>query len=201
MNRRAELPARRLLRMMKSPMTRKLRLLSCVVAAVAALMAGRSPFVAGARAWSGSTFYSFHNHSAAKQLPQGFTLPSSDLDVKVSSLVAADLDADGDLDVVAAQHVHGVVNIVVWENDGAGRLTRRQPSPPKTLSSEPSAPSIDEGGGATAASIQPETAAIAPSCEAGRLRLPELTCERPRAPDASSADVAGLRSRSPPLNS
>ena len=186
---------------MKSPMARKLRLLSCVVAAAAALMAGRSPAVAGAYAWNGSTFHSFHNHPAAKQLPQGFTLPSSDLDVKVSSLVAADLDADGDLDIVAAQRVHGVVNIVVWENDGAGRLTRRQPAPPKTLSSEPAPPSVDDRADATAASIQPETPAVAPTCETGRLTLPELGCERPRAPDAVSADVSVLRSRSPPLNS
>ena len=36
-------------------------------------------------------------HSVAKQLPAGFVLPSSDVDLKISSLVAADLDADGDL--------------------------------------------------------------------------------------------------------
>jgi hypothetical protein len=39
-------------------------------------------------------------HSVAKQLPAGFVLPSSDVDLKISSLVAADLDADGDLDIV-----------------------------------------------------------------------------------------------------
>ena len=176
-------------------MTRRLRLFSCVVAAVAAFMAGH----VFTHAWTASTFQSFHSWAAATQLPHGFTLPSSDSDVKVSSLVAADLDADGDLDIVASQRVHGVVSIVVWENDGAGRLTRRRPSPPKTLRSEPTAPSVDNGAGQAAASIQPETPAIAPACETGRFTLPELTCERPRAPDVASADVSALRSRSPPL--
>ena len=63
--------------------------------------------------------------SSAAQIPEGFVLPASDAGVRVSSFVTADLDADGDLDIVAAElSADGLVGIVVWVNDGTGRLTR-----------------------------------------------------------------------------
>src|SRR5258706_10206003 len=46
------------------------------------------------------------------------------------AMVANDIDADGDLDVVAND---GSLELLVWINDGTGRLTRRQNRPASTL--------------------------------------------------------------------
>jgi len=42
------------------------------------------------------------------------------------AVVAADIDADGDIDVVATD---GSLNLLVWINDGTGRFTRKRPAP------------------------------------------------------------------------
>ena len=162
----------------------------------AALLAGHMQASEGMHAWS--TFTVLKAHSAAKQLPQGFVLPSSDVDLKVSSLVAADVDADGDLDIVAAGPSEGSVGIVVWVNDGAGRLTRKRPEAPKKLGSVPPAPSFDQHETALGASIQTDSPAIHSVCSATWLALPARRCDRAGPHDAASATLATLRSRSPP---
>ena len=136
--------------------------------------------------------------SAAKQLPAGFVLPSSDVDLTVSSLVAADLDADGDLDIVAAA-ANGSPDIVVWVNDGEGRLTRKLPELPKTLGAEPPAPTVDQRSTTVFASIQSASPAVQTICANAWLALAEQRCRLPLAPSAISATLATLRSRSPPV--
>jgi hypothetical protein len=42
--------------------------------------------------------------------------------VRLVALVASDIDADGDLDLIASD---GSLDLLVWINDGAGHLTRR----------------------------------------------------------------------------
>lgn len=44
------------------------------------------------------------------------------------ALVSADIDADGDLDVIASD---GSLDLLVWINDGAGHLTRRYAQRPR----------------------------------------------------------------------
>ena len=135
------------------------------------------------------------------QLPQGFTLPSGDADLKVSSIVTTDLDADGDLDIVAADRSSGAIGIVVWVNDGDGRLTRKAPAPAGHLASEPASPTIDEHQATVMASVQPNGPAIAAISLNAWLALPA----RPHNPATStvpeSATPATLRSRSPPARS
>jgi hypothetical protein len=135
------------------------------------------------------------------QLPRGFTLPSGDADLQVSSLVTTDLDADGDLDIVAADRSSGAIGIVVWVNDGAGRLTRKAPAPAGHLASEPAAPTIDEHQATVMASVQPNGPAIAAISAKAWFALPA----RPHNPATSaapdSATAATLRSRSPPARS
>ncbi len=167
-----------------------------ILAAAAALAGERTPLEARARAWSATAF---RNHSAVKQLPKGFVLPAGDIDLKVSSLVAADIDADGDLDIVAARNVNGSLGIFVWLNDGDGRLTRQHPAQPKTLGSEPEAPSVREHQAAVAPPIQPETPAIRPGGANAWLALPGGAYAHRRAPDALSATPATVRSRAPPV--
>lgn len=135
--------------------------------------------------------------SAAKQLPNGFVLPSTDVDLKISSLVAADLDSDGDLDIVAADPAKG--SIVVWVNDGAGRLTRKRPRQTKTLGSEPASPSVDDRHATVIASVQTDAPAVETICANSWLSLPEQACELPLSASRASADRSTLRSRSPPI--
>jgi len=175
-------------------MTRKLAVLWTVVVAVVALAGAHTPAAGDAH----GNLTAFHDRPAASQLPTGFILPSSDVDVNVSSVVAADLDADGDLDIVASNGSGESLGILVWVNDGAGRLTRRLPAQPKTVRSEAPSPSLEERQAAVGAPIQPDSPAVAASCENTWLTPLEQSCRRPRAPDAESATPATLRSRAPP---
>src|ERR1700681_4163737 len=54
------------------------------------------------------------------------------LDAEVVGVIAADIDHDGDVDLVTAAPSGQVVN---WLNDGRGRFTRQQVSPSDSLSS------------------------------------------------------------------
>ena len=130
------------------------------------------------------------------QLPQGFTLPSGDADLKVSSIVTTDLDADGDLDIVAADRSSGAIDIVVWVNDGAGRLTRKAPAPVGHLASEPADPTIDDHQATVMASVQPNGPAIAAISAKAWLAQPARPHNPPTSTAPDSATAATLRSRS-----
>jgi hypothetical protein len=168
-----------------------------IVAAAVALCAARVP-APQTEAWNPEAFRS---RSVAAVLPQGFVLPSADGDIKVSSLVAADLDADGDLDIVASEGAEGSLAILVWENDGAGRLTRREPTKQRSLDNVPSSPSFEQHQSDTPASVQPDN----PTAPAAAVKVAAMPAarsfERTRAPDVSSAALEVLRSRSPPARS
>jgi hypothetical protein len=138
--------------------------------------------------------------SAAAQIPEGFVLPASDAGVRVSSFVTTDLDADGDLDVVAADRSNGAIGIVVWVNDGAGRLTRKVPAAPqRNLAGGPASPSIDQREAAVAASIQPNGPAIETISVNTWLLLPARPYDLALSAAPESATPATLRSRSPPV--
>lgn len=74
-------------------------------------------------------------------LPAGFTAivdrATSDQFVRV---VADDVDRDGDIDVVASLDS---LDLIVWQNDGAGHFTRLPSSSHTALQTQPSAPSVD----------------------------------------------------------
>ena len=61
---------------------------------------------------------------AASLLRAGFEPPAADGQTLLLSVTAADIDADGDLDVVGND---GSLDLIVWGNDGTGHLTRRYP--------------------------------------------------------------------------
>lgn len=95
----------------------------------------------------------------AQALPAGMHAPESD-SIRVASLVTTDLDADGDLDVIATD---GSSDLVVWTNDGSGRLTRKAPRRASDLTPEPPSPSLAPNEQANLVSIQN----TAPSLQAG----------------------------------
>jgi hypothetical protein len=179
----------------------RMKRLALICAATVALLATTVANVHLPKAAAAINLVRFRQmHSVAKQLPAGFVLPPSDVDLKISSFIAADLDADGDLDIVAADAANGSVDIVVWVNDGAGRLTRKHPEQPKTLGSEPPGPSVDRQYTTVIASLQPDNPAVETGSNSW-LTLPE----QPRPPSldttAVSATIATRRSRSPPVRS
>jgi hypothetical protein len=174
--------------------------LSLTVIAFLALLAALAADVRlpqAARAMSLTAFR--QSRPAGKQLPAGFVLPSSDVDLKVSSLVAADLDADGDLDIVAAAAPNGSLGIVVWVNDGDGRLTRKPPSAPKTLSAEPPAPSVDRQSSTVVALVQTGSPALHAGCVNAWITLAAERCRMPRSAAAISSVLPTLRPRAPPV--
>src|SRR5215471_991338 len=59
---------------------------------------------------------------AGSALPPGLSLPENpQAPGHVVRVVAADIDDDGDLDVIEND---GSLQLTVWENDGAGHLTK-----------------------------------------------------------------------------
>ena len=180
-------------------MTRKLPAYILVTAALVMLAGGVLPS-AGARLapWRG---FELSRHSAASQLPAGLVLPASEAHLAVSSLVAADLDADGDLDIIATDASEGSVGIVVWVNDGDGRLTRKHPRKFSTFGSEPESPSVAPQEATMATSIQPDAPAVAAIGINTWVTLPSQPFVLPLSPDVPSAARAASRSRSPPARS
>jgi hypothetical protein len=69
-----------------------------------------------------------------------FTPPTSESTRTLVSIVAADIDSDGDLDVVASDTE---LELHVWINDGTGHFTRRVPMRPGNWQELPPLPGLD----------------------------------------------------------
>ena len=70
-------------------------------------------------------------------------IPTGDL----VAAVTADIDADGDLDVVATDQA---LNLLVWVNDGSGHLTRQRPRHSGGESTSAPAPAFEGRAGSLA---------------------------------------------------
>ncbi len=165
--------------------------------ALAATLVGHVRLPQAARAMSRMSFRELQ--PAGDQLPAGFVLPSSDADLRISSLIAADLDADGDLDIVAAGTVTNPVGIVVWVNDGGGRLTRKSPEQSRSLAAELPSPAVDRQRTTAVASVLPDSPAVPPSSANGWMMVRETQWRAQRPADVISATFSTLRTRSPPV--
>ena len=154
-------------------LTRAIRTLAMIVACVwTASPAFADTVPDGARVRVGRVF----------NLPDFEQRVARHYNVKFRKVVAADIDRDGDVDVVAVTD-HG---LVVWVNDGQGHLTSQTPSRMPGIAGGPAATTwsrdSDQGGD----SIQNDL----PS-----LRLPGTSAHAPPALAASlaSASVASAR--------
>lgn len=67
--------------------------------------------------------------AGARELPAGLATSLHDSTSTLTSIVVADIDRDGDADVVATD---GALHLFVWINDGTGRLTRQAPAAPRS---------------------------------------------------------------------
>jgi hypothetical protein len=117
---------------------------------------------------------------------------------RVVSVVAADIDGDGDLDVVAND---GSLDLLVWVNDGTGHLTRKSAGHSRSWRTAPPAPHLgDRAATAIVVTVTDPPVSAAPD---GRLtiRLPSSRVPllrafgTPQRPDASSK-----ASRAPPTS-
>ena len=84
------------------------------------------PFVGRVAAWN--------------PLPAGLRVALADADTPLVAVIAADIDDDGDLDVVASD---SALQLYVWVNDGAGHLRRKRPVRSRSLQPAPPEPTIE----------------------------------------------------------
>jgi hypothetical protein len=116
----------------------------------------------------------------------------------LTAIVAADIDADGDLDLVASD---SALELHVWVNDGAGHFTRRDPIQSTSWHPLPAAPTVD----GRAVSIESFTQSNPPSVSADwRLiawSLDASAFSLTRLAAAPSTDHRSTRvARAPPLS-
>lgn len=131
-------------------------------------------------------------------LPSALSPPAVQPGSRLVSMVAADIDADGDLDVVAND---GSLDLIVWTNDGSGRLSRQQSRGGARLRSEPPAPGLAAQPAvlhtiapppSTPLRINPRTFEVTPALSplwsdrsAGALLLALVSTRTPRGPPVS----------------
>src|SRR2546427_4180492 len=78
--------------------------------------------------------------AASERLPAGLALPAVEAAQQIIGLVCADIDSDGDLDVIVNE---GSLDLAVWVNDGTGRLTRKHAARSSGWQTEAPSPSFD----------------------------------------------------------
>lgn len=81
----------------------------------------------------------FDSNLLAAALPSVLSPPAMIPGSRLVSMIAEDIDADGDLDVVAND---GSLDLIVWTNDGSGQLSRQQGRGHDGIRSEPAAPAV-----------------------------------------------------------
>ena len=97
-------------------------------------------------------------------LPSALRASLSRETVTLVSAIAADIDADGDLDIVGSDD-H--LSLVVFVNDGEGHLSRASSRHPRTLDAEPDGPSLTQRGSSRVVSLQTDPPTIAPDAAPG----------------------------------
>ena len=81
----------------------------------------------------------FEASAWASALPSALIAPAVPPGWQLVSMIAHDIDADGDLDVVAND---GSLDLIVWINDGTGRLSRQEGRKPSSLPEKMTGPGL-----------------------------------------------------------
>jgi len=129
-------------------------------------------------------------------LPSALQVSLSHQDVTLVSAVAADIDADGDLDVVGSDD-H--LALVVLVNDGHGHLTPRTAPRSTTWRPEPGEPTLHDHARAANASVQNEPTPLGLElAPAFALPIPAAFAPRLRQRPPDAALVSTRVPRAPP---
>ena len=131
------------------------------------------------------------------ELPPALQASLSHQAVTLVSAVAADIDADGDLDIIGSDD-H--LALIVLVNDGQGHLSRRVAHLPSTLRPEPADPALHDRGDAPTASVQNEPPTTGPdTARTFDLRDPLTFAPRGRRQAAPAALISTRVPRAPPM--
>lgn len=166
-----------------------------LIAAIAVIGSGwlRQPGATVARADAFDA--TLHTSALVESLPLTLA-PPLDPGVRLVALVASDIDADGDLDLVAND---GSLDLLVWINDGAGHLTREHGKRTGHWSSDASTADGDPGG-TTVSAIGSSSVHLAPTL----LRLTRadhpLSALGDTTPAIRSGSAAARHPRGPPAS-
>ncbi len=79
-------------------------------------------------------------------IPMGIATSLHDSATTLTSIVVADIDRDGDADVVATDDA---LHLFVWINDGTGHLTQQRPASPTGRAMDGGGPDIEGRGRAS----------------------------------------------------
>ncbi len=178
--------------------SKTLRAGSVFVVAVCALAAsfgaGHAAIGAAGLASSRATFDAA---ALVPTLPPVLSAPAVPSGPQLVAMVAKDIDADGDLDVVANDTA---LHLLVWINDGTGRLTRREARHPAGLLPEASGSGLASEPDGPESIVHVVGSFVQPHAAVG-LTLPEYTRSgadgMPPAP--RSAFLAHRAPRAPPV--
>jgi len=125
-------------------------------------------------------------------------LPGVEPGTKVVAAALADIDADGDLDLVASD---GTLDLLVWSNDGSGHFTRKYPSHVPGGGSLSRDATLDPGSGSLPASVVPGGSAslVTADCVTRALDPSEWRAVFPVSSPRSRTDLT-RGSRAPPFS-
>jgi len=128
--------------------------------------------------------------------PPDITTPSEIPTGDLVAAVTADIDADGDLDVVATDQA---LNLLVWVNDGSGHFTRQRPRHSGGESTSPPGPAFERRAATLALATfnDPPSAKLGPRPDLDT-RLAAFDRLPPTAPFAPLPAVPHRPSRAPP---
>jgi hypothetical protein len=165
----------------------------CAVAAIAVLagVALRPPPVRTGGDTAGSIW-----RPVNVEWPAGLTSVSGDATLDLVAAITADIDSDGDLDVVATDQS---LNLLVWVNDGTGHLTRQRPRHSGGDSTSSGAPTFERRAPSVAFSTlnDPPSAGIGPRPDVDAL-LPGAKRPATADPFLPSSTAPYRPSRAPP---
>ena len=163
-----------------------------IVAVALAVMSSSNPRGAASTP-SGPILTRLHPPS---ELPSALQASLSRQAVTLVSAVAADIDADGDLDIGGSDD-H--LALIVLVNDGQGHLSRRIAHLPSTLRPEPADPALHGRGDAPNVSVQNEPPTAGPdTARTFDLRDAVTFAPRGRRHAASAALISTRVPRAPP---
>jgi hypothetical protein len=112
------------------------------------------------------------------------------------SIVAADVDDDGDVDVVAND---ASLHLFIWLNDGTGHLTRQQPARTNAWQGQPGDPTVNRSATTCDVPSQTSRPSPQPTRAAAGFQLAARTAVAACRPAIAVVRVAARRSpRAPP---